>query len=213
MTYVNAAVDADGFGQESIDVHTKGSEDASIITNATPPSASVCNSSSDPKDATEVSSETTSPCTCSDGSLSGSTRLRFGNNCSWRGSTLESQTPITDDSVNAGKLIQDTFQASNSESNEERILPTWSRSELFFGKFLGRGASCTVEEIRGMIIHTDSSNNNNNTSCPTKERNSKMKEFMAVHCIRASGNARYAIKQLSSSALNKDKYISDLGKL
>jgi serine/threonine protein kinase len=73
----------------------------------------------------------------------------------------------------------------------ERDLPTFDKSELKLGKFLGRGGFSDVDEIKGIQAGFHRLRRTNSMALDNKES----REFIAAHCTRPSGDARYAIKK------------------
>ncbi len=71
-------------------------------------------------------------------------------------------------------------------------IPTFTLDELVLGKVLGKGGFGTVNEIRGFkccgpAVHEKD-------DCDSEDQMFQDKKFIADHCIRDGGDARYAIK-------------------
>ena len=87
-------------------------------------------------------------------------------------------------------------------------IPTFRRREIMKNKCLGTGAFGSVYEVTGF---NTSSSNVCNTSKPFEEdevaiNNYESRKFIAEHCSRNSGDARYAIKLLSEgTTADKDQ--------
>ena len=93
-------------------------------------------------------------------------------------------------------------------------LPSFGKQELLVGKFLGHGTFCIVEEIRGIQFLE----RNPISGLPTKpavrplqrgntlaQHDQESRMFIAEHCIRPSGDARYALKHLKPQVLAQDE--------
>lgn len=78
--------------------------------------------------------------------------------------------------------------------------PSFKSSELILGKFLGNGQFSMVEEIRGVKFSESSSLQppvrQRSNSIAIDDKESRM--FIAQHCIRPSGDSRYALKRIRS---------------
>ncbi|KAL7469906.1 hypothetical protein ACHAXS_010154 [Conticribra weissflogii] len=75
-------------------------------------------------------------------------------------------------------------------------IPTFSLDELVLGKVLGKGGFGTVNEIRGFKCSGPAVHEKDD--CDSEDQMFQDKKFIADHCIRDGGDARYAIKALSS---------------
>lgn len=84
-------------------------------------------------------------------------------------------------------------------------IPSFNRKELLTGRFLGRGGFSDVEEIRQFVFDDGLRAQLRRTdSMAMDDKESRL--FIAEHCIRPSGDARYAIKKLRQDIVtNKDK--------
>ncbi len=106
-------------------------------------------------------------------------------------STLENITAI------ATKKIQDmeknsTFFAKDSLD----VIPKFFPDELSMGKVLGKGGFGTVKEIRSINCKdtTDLGTNPQSSEPGDDEQAKQDRKFIADHCLRDGGDARYCIK-------------------
>lgn len=76
--------------------------------------------------------------------------------------------------------------------------PTFSRKELVLRRTLGRGSFSIVEEIRAMVFCPSTAYRRSDS---VAENDKESRQFIAQHCIRSSGDARYAIKSLRQDVL------------
>lgn len=79
------------------------------------------------------------------------------------------------------------------------VMPKFELNELTLGKVLGKGGFGTVSEIK--LIKCDATPTEGGIEREAKEEEAEQaqqdKKFIADHCIRDGGDARYAIKKLS----------------
>ena len=85
------------------------------------------------------------------------------------------------------------------------VMPKFELDELTLGRVLGKGGFGTVKEVK--MIQTAVSNPE--ASSPSDgEQEQQDKKFIADHCIREGGDARYAIKALSPEIKSdSDKFL------
>jgi serine/threonine protein kinase len=88
------------------------------------------------------------------------------------------------------------------------VMPKFELDELTLGRILGKGGFGTVKEIN-MIQCTATAEGNTEAGSPSDgEQEQQDKKFIAEHCIREGGDARYAIKALSPEIKSdSDKFL------
>jgi len=117
----------------------------------------------------------------------------------------------------ARKAVQKTFKDSTVLDLSVNY-PKFDFSELTIGKVLGKGGFGTVSEVRGF----DTSNETRHSKFPMIKAKSDVmhkknlrddeveqgamesRKFIADHCIRNGGDARYAVKVLSQDVIEGD---------
>lgn len=99
----------------------------------------------------------------------------------------------------AEKQINKTFANSDIEDKSDCV-PKFLVDELRFGKILGKGGFGTVYEVRGFEAGktAKAGKDNDETALAAVES----RQFIAEHCIRKGGDARYAAKMLSPSVID-----------
>lgn len=101
----------------------------------------------------------------------------------------------------ASKMTEKTFKGSQVEDNTASY-PRFRKDELTTGKLLGKGSFGTVHEIRSF----DPQRKQGVVASEDEEAGGmESRQFIAKHCIRQGGDARYAVKALSPEV------IADLG--
>jgi hypothetical protein len=94
----------------------------------------------------------------------------------------------------ARELIQKRFEGSTiGELVSE--LPTFERRELIVGKRLGRGGFSVVDEVKSMRL-------GKSIETTKKLMRTDSRVFIATHCLRDTGDCRYAIKSLRWDVVN-----------
>jgi len=100
----------------------------------------------------------------------------------------------------------DSMEANSHFLTKDRldVIPKFVVEELTMGRVLGKGGFGTVNEIRS--IKCEASGQNPATSSfvhdeDAKEQESQDRKFIASHCIRDGGDARYCIKALSPEVI------------
>jgi serine/threonine protein kinase len=92
-----------------------------------------------------------------------------------------------------------TMKSDSQYFDEEdlAVMPKFELDELTLGRVLGRGGFGTVSEIR-LIQCAGATSNPGSGQEGDIEQEQQDKKFIADHCIREGGDARYAIKALST---------------
>jgi hypothetical protein len=77
--------------------------------------------------------------------------------------------------------------------------PQFTTEELQLGKFLGKGGFGTVKEVRAFSTTggVNQSSKKTGSPDPVADDGLENRQFIADHCIRNGGDARYAVKYLS----------------
>lgn len=104
-----------------------------------------------------------------------------------------------DGTVTTRELVAQFFEGSKMVSGgfDELNLPTFASGEIVAGKWLGRGRFSTVEEVIDVRLRTgDVWKRRVQRSNSIAKDDKESRAFIADHCVRPSGEARYAIKQL-----------------
>jgi hypothetical protein len=124
----------------------------------------------------------------------------------------------------ARELHKQNFESSKIP-DMSKAYPEFSLEELCQGSFLGKGAFATVYEVRGFGIPNSKSAKNTVTPFSSSEGSSALlpldeqvrkgeiesRLFIANHCIRHRGDARYAVKRIRPNVeKHLDQAISDL---
>ena len=102
------------------------------------------------------------------------------------------------------------FADSNTEDLSEAF-PRFSLSECELGKILGKGGFGTVSEVRGFHLQESESKSKRlgNEYSGLKSEDAvaddgiESRTFLAEHCLRNSGDARYCVKYLSRETVDK----------
>ena len=94
------------------------------------------------------------------------------------------------------------------DDEDLEVMPKFELDELTLGRVLGKGGFGTVKEIK-MIQCTATAEGNPDAGSPSDgEQEQQDKKFIADHCIREGGDARYAIKALSPEIKSdSDKFL------
>jgi hypothetical protein len=92
------------------------------------------------------------------------------------------------------------FANSRVKDNTEE-LPKFTFEELQIGKLLGKGGFGTVKEIRGFKIGGNVKNVRG-VNADEDADGMESRVFIAEHCIRNGGDARYAVKYLSPEVVD-----------
>lgn len=108
----------------------------------------------------------------------------------------------------AKKVVEKAF-AESSISDNAGSFPKFSFSELTIGKVLGKGGFGTVSEVRAFAHEGASSNKGSQRSLSRRDLSEtevdtgemESRAFIAEHCIRNGGDARYAVKVLSPEVI------------
>ena len=105
----------------------------------------------------------------------------------------------------ARRNVEQTFQHSRIKDTAVTY-PKFDYQELTLGKVLGKGGFGTVSEVRAFRV-TPGLTKSHSTRSATKDRDDtevddttgemESRQFIAQHCLRHGGDARYAIKVLS----------------
>jgi serine/threonine protein kinase len=120
----------------------------------------------------------------------------------------------------AANKVDETFANSNIK-DKSSYFPKFTKEELKLGKVLGKGGFGTVYEVKGfdatansrqkvsslkmIAMSTRNLMSSFNSVDDDEEVNAgqmEYREFIAEHCIRGNGDARYAVKVLSPSVIN-----------
>ena len=115
-------------------------------------------------------------------------------------------------SAKAQRLVDRRFLNSQIGSPLSEV-PTFELDELTQGKRLGSGCYSHVDEIRGIqLLESPVQMRRRDSFAPG---NKESKKFIAEHCIRASGDSRYALKRvrpdlLKHNAKSATEGLSDL---
>ncbi|CAJ1951850.1 unnamed protein product [Cylindrotheca closterium] len=96
----------------------------------------------------------------------------------------------------AAKQIEKLFKKSKIVDSSD-IFPKFSKEEIKLGKVLGKGGFGTVYECLSFGAKSKPSN-----AVPDAEDQMESRKFIADHCIREDGDARYALKILSPEVVN-----------
>jgi hypothetical protein len=104
------------------------------------------------------------------------------------------------DRTQAREKLDGFFEKSLLEK-VRRDLPTFNKAELHLGKFLGRGAFSSVDEIRQVLSSPTKLRRTNSVAVGNKES----RAFISDHCMRPGGDARYAVKTIRRDVLKDSK--------
>lgn len=100
----------------------------------------------------------------------------------------------------ARKQVSAMFAKSNVVDRTDKF-PEFQRNELVMGKVLGHGGFGIVKEIRGFHINVPPKKPGKKTDEDVEIKEEHWKEFIAEHCLRNGGDARYACKYLKPEIL------------
>lgn len=102
----------------------------------------------------------------------------------------------------ARKQVAKKFALTSGVENNTDNFPKFEKSELVMGKLLGKGGFGTVVEIRGFKVDGVSSKAAGKKGMRDSEADGmESKRFIAEHCLRNGGDARYAVKFLSPEVM------------
>jgi len=103
----------------------------------------------------------------------------------------------------ARKQVTKVFINSHVEDNTDHF-PKFFKSELVMGKMLGKGGFGTVMEIRGFNVAGVAAKKGKKGQDDDEMAHGGMenKKFIAEHCLRNGGDARYAVKYLSPEVVS-----------
>jgi serine/threonine protein kinase len=93
------------------------------------------------------------------------------------------------------------------ESDIDTLLvevPTFDIRELTIGKRLGSGCYSNVDEVRGIHLLQDQDSIQPRRRDSIAPNNKESKKFIAEHCIRESGDSRYALKKVRTDILRSN---------
>jgi Protein kinase domain len=121
------------------------------------------------------------------------------------GAPITISNPVKKDSVQddksesykARERVLELFVGSNFDLPDEEF-PTFKEPELITGKRLGRGGFCDVIEIPLIRCVENQCSKKLERSDSFALDNMESRLFIAKHCMRESGDARYALKRLRS---------------
>ena len=82
---------------------------------------------------------------------------------------------------------------------ERAATPAFHSHELVVGKLLGRGGFSDVHEIRALRLNDNDDNERQSRADPQQMQEQQQRQFLQRHCIRPSGDARYAVKRVRTS--------------
>ena len=106
----------------------------------------------------------------------------------------------------ARKQIAQTF-ANSAIKDLAAEYPRFEKDELKLGKVLGKGGFGTVYEVRGFLGQQKSTRSALDADHTTDPNQKESRSFIAKHCLRQTGEARYAVKVLSAETIeNAGKY-------
>jgi len=101
----------------------------------------------------------------------------------------------------------DKLFANSQFEDHSNDFPKFKFEELEIGKFLGKGGFGTVKEVRAFKIGVKHENlrPNRRGSGPdaVPDDGVESRKFIAEHCIRNGGDARYAVKYLSPEIVDE----------
>jgi hypothetical protein len=107
----------------------------------------------------------------------------------------------------------DTLFSESTLEDRTGIFPKFTQDECSLGKFLGKGSFGTVHEVKEFLIEKSVAKNLGPTEKETEESSDEDemegREFIARHSTRATGEARYAIKCLSTEIIENRAVYSD----
>eukprot|EP00339_Tiarina_fusa_P014104 CAMPEP_0117026072 /NCGR_PEP_ID=MMETSP0472-20121206/19193_1 /TAXON_ID=693140 ORGANISM="Tiarina fusus, Strain LIS" /NCGR_SAMPLE_ID=MMETSP0472 /ASSEMBLY_ACC=CAM_ASM_000603 /LENGTH=419 /DNA_ID=CAMNT_0004732957 /DNA_START=74 /DNA_END=1333 /DNA_ORIENTATION=- len=107
----------------------------------------------------------------------------------------------------AEKTIKKTFENSKVLDNAINF-PTFSKQEITLGKVLGKGGFGTVYEVRGFEAGKPTKPLRKSVTIGDEddsfhsEEGMESRKFIADHCVRTGGDARYAAKLLSPEVID-----------
>ena len=105
------------------------------------------------------------------------------------------------------KIAEMKSESQYFEEEDLAVIPKFELDEFSLGRVLGKGGFGTVSEIKS--ITCASARTGTQDSVPQEEdgdieQKHQDKQFIADHCIREGGDARYAIKALSPEVKSDD---------
>ena len=101
----------------------------------------------------------------------------------------------------ARKQVAKIFLNSNVEDHTD-VYPRFLTAELVMGKVLGEGGFGVVHEIRSFKIEHDKRRGTTKKGDhEVDDLEHQEREFLAEHCIRDGGDARYAVKFLKKEII------------
>jgi hypothetical protein len=135
-------------------------------------------------------------------SVSGMTLKRRASLQSFRSSRNKiSMTTTDDEKVGAMARVEHLTCDSCLTTENNWEYPSFQRNELVLRKELGKGSFSLVEEIRAFVfLPSQRERWRRIDSCAMDDKESR--QFIAEHCIRSTGDARYAIKSLRSEVIS-----------
>jgi hypothetical protein len=96
--------------------------------------------------------------------------------------------------------------SSSEFSDGSHDFPKFTFKELELGKILGKGGFGTVKEVRafkiGKSVTSGRRRGSSSQPDPVADDNLESRQFIADHCIRNGGHARYAVKYLSPEVID-----------
>lgn len=100
----------------------------------------------------------------------------------------------------AKKRLNKIFANSKIE-DKSATFPQFKVSEVTFGKVLGKGGFGTVFEVRGFEAGKEAKAKEDDYEETAPSGAMESRQFIAEHCIRKGGDARYAAKMLSPEVI------------
>ena len=109
----------------------------------------------------------------------------------------------------ASGFLESAMRKSKLSFEKLSDIPRFATSELNEGLVLGTGGFCSVYEIRGFHLQdrrqsmdsVDSTNSYLYGDAEVDEGEIESRKFIAKHCYRHNGDARYALKRLKQSSI------------
>jgi Protein tyrosine and serine/threonine kinase len=111
-----------------------------------------------------------------------------------------SQDELDDARQRVSSLFIEGAEASDESDLHRGVpdVPQFDLAELSLGKFLGRGGFSNVHEVRSIALLSVDDDASSNTSTALSAR-----QFLAEHCTRPTGEARYAVKQVRMTTVRQ----------